>query len=124
MASSSDCFCTAGPLTASEEAKQHLADCSYQVALKLLEHVHVQVEGMIGLLNNPVGHDLIDRKGIHRGAIGRLKRLLISDVVEDIEAQACITLHVHCLLGNILEDLTTGEITEVTGVVVPYQQLG
>ena len=114
----------AGPLTAGEETKQHLADGGHQVALQLFEHVHVQVEGVIGLLNDAIGHGLIDRQRVHRRAIGRLERLLIGDVVEDVEAQARITLHVHRLLGNVLEDLTTGKITEVTGVVVTHQQLG
>ena len=31
--------------------------------------------------------------------------------------------HVHRLLGDVLEDLTTGEITEVAGVVMTHQQL-
>ena len=79
---------------------------------------------MISLLHDAVSHGLINRERVHRGAIGRLERLLIGVVVEDVEAEARIALHVHRLLGNVLEDLTTGEITEVTRVVVVHQKLG
>ena len=113
----------AGALATGQEAEQHFADGSHQVALQFLEHIHVQVEGVIGFFHDPIGHRLIDRQLIHRGAIGGLESLLVGDVVEDVEVEAIISIHVHRLLGNVLEDLATGEVAEVAGVVVTYQQL-
>ena len=72
----------AGPLTAGEETKQHLADGGHQVALKLFEHVHVHVEGIIGFLTDAISGVLINRQLIHGCAIGGFKGLLVSDFIE------------------------------------------
>ena len=52
----------AGPLATGEEAEQDLADGSHQVTLELLEHVHVHMEGIVGLLNDAISRGLIDRQ--------------------------------------------------------------
>jgi hypothetical protein len=60
-------------LTTREETKQDLANGSDEISLKLLEHFHVQVEGLIGLFDDAIGHGLVNRQGIHRRAIGGLE---------------------------------------------------
>ncbi len=81
------------------------------------------MKGVVGFLDDPIRCGLIDGQLIHRSAIGGFERLLISDVIEDVETQTVITIHVHRLLGDVLEDLSTGEITQITRVVVTHQQL-
>jgi len=78
---------------------------------------------LVGLLHNPISGGLIDRQLIHRSAIGGFEGLLIGDGREGVEIQPLITAQVHRLLGDRLEDLAAGEITQVAGVVVPHQQL-
>ena len=56
----------ASALTTGEETKQHLADRRHQVAFQLLEHLHVEVERMVGLFHDAIRHRLIDRQRIHR----------------------------------------------------------
>ena len=82
------------------------------------------MERLIGLLHDPIGHRLIDRQGVHGGAIGALEGLLVGDGVELIEVETVVSTQVHGLLGDVLQDLTTGEVAEIAGVVVTHQQLG
>ena len=56
----------AGALATGEEAEEHFADGGHQVAFKLFEHVHIQVESLVRFLNNAVSRCLIDRQFIHR----------------------------------------------------------
>ena len=117
-------FCAAGALTSREEAEQNLADGSHKIALQFLEHVHVHVEGVVRLFNDAISSVLIDRQLVHGGAVAGFERLFIRDFIEDVEAQTVISIHIHRLLGNVLEDLTAGEVTHVTGVVMTNKQLG
>ena len=51
----------AGALATGEEAEEHFADSGHQVAFKLFEHVHVQVESLVRFLNDAISRCLIDR---------------------------------------------------------------
>ena len=57
---------TTGALAPGKEAEEHFADGGHQVAFKLFEHVHIQVESLVRFLNNAVSRCLIDRQFIHR----------------------------------------------------------
>ena len=55
----------AGALTTGKEAEEHLADGGNQIAFKLFEHVHVQVESLVRFLNDAISRCLIDRQLVH-----------------------------------------------------------
>ena len=82
------------------------------------------MEGLIGLPHDPIGHGLVDRQVVEHAAVIGLEALLVGDGVELVEAQPIMLAQVHGLLGDVLEDLTTGEVADVAGVVVAHQQLG
>ena len=56
----------AGALATGKEAEEHFADGGHQIAFKLLEHIHVQVESLVRFPNDAVSRCLIDRQLIHR----------------------------------------------------------
>ena len=55
----------AGALATGKEAEEHFADSGHQVAFKLFEHVHVQVESLVRFLNDAISRCLIDRQLVH-----------------------------------------------------------
>ena len=59
------CLGATRPLTTGQETKQNLTDRRHQVPLQLLEHFHVEVESIVGFLNDPIRHRLIDGQRIH-----------------------------------------------------------
>ena len=62
---SSSCLGAASALATGEESEEHFADSGHQVAFKLFEHVHVQVESLVRFLNDAISRCLIDRQLVH-----------------------------------------------------------
>ncbi len=108
-------------LTTGQETKQHLADGYDQIPLQLLEHVHVQVEGVVGLLHDLIPSALIDRQLIQLLSVAALEGLGVIDRLELIELHAIHLAKVHGLLGDVLENLAPGEGSHVAGVVMTHQ---